>query len=182
MAEKWNFGQKIDFRGVLAGVLEGSDLGSFLGSEISEILGPRKSGISRDLNFRPLPEGGVQNRLRKKKSKSRFFGENFRRGAVSRGTGAIFGQKSSLARFGKKKSLPRDLGKKKQSFGLDHGRAFFQKWPHVVVLGGPESRGTKKSLPGSGTPEKRVFFGFFRWFQGSGRIWLDFGSEAEFRV
>ena len=50
---------------------------------------------------------------------------------VSRATA----RKSSLARFRLFFSLSRDLGFFFGPFGLDHGRAFSQKWLHKVVLG-----------------------------------------------
>ena len=106
-------------------------------------------------------------------------GDFFRRGAESRGSEAIFEQKSSLARFGLFFSLPRDLAKKNQSFGLDHGRAFFKKWLHRVVLRGSESRGTKKVDPGSQNPKKVTFFAFFRVFLGSGEK-VDFLGKLRF--
>jgi len=61
-------------------------------------------------------------------------------------------EKKTLARFGLFFSLSRDLALEKKSFGLDHGRVFFQKLAHRVVLGGLRSRGTEIETQGRFAP------------------------------
>ena len=123
----------------------------------------------------------------------RKFGLETSKTSIFSEVSRVRGQKKTLARFRLFFSLSRVLEKKKKSFGLDHGRAFFKKWLHKVVLGGslgPESvfPGAAGS-PGSGPGELRGsgrwlsehFFENFRVFNGfwgPHRVWLGGGKSG----